>query len=294
MTLLVILILMLILLIGLLIYLYLKKNDKFTNYNGQKKIAFLFLITDIINKEHLWYEFFKKIDPNKYSIYIHYKTNDQLKYFNDYKIKNTIETKWGDISLVKAEQILLNEALKDESNFKFIFVSGSCIPIKDFNYIYDFLTKDNNSYFNNMVKKKNIYKTFQWCILNREHAEIIGKDITEINKYNDTRAPDETYILTTLKKLNNKNIIINMSPDTFTTYANWGNGWIVFHDDFSNKYKQFDSQVEKQFMFINKYPYNYTNINDTELKYLVNDTKCLFMRKITKDCILNEKILPYM
>ncbi len=280
--------------IFLIIYLHLKKNDNFTNLNSEKKIAFLFLITDIINKEDLWYDFFKNIDQNKYSIYIHYKTNDQLKYFNDYKIKNIIETKWADISLVKAEQNLLKEALKDDNNYKFIFVSGSCIPIKDFNYIYDFLTRDNYSYFNNMIKRQNIYKTFQWCILNREHAEIIGKDITEINKYNDTRAPDETYILTTLKKLNDKNIIINMSPDTFTTYANWGDGWIIFNDDFSNKYKKFNSDVQKQFMFINKYPYNYTNINDTELKYLVNDTKCLFMRKITKDCILNEKLLPYI
>ncbi len=280
--------------IFLIIYLHLKKNDNFTNLNSEKKIAFLFLITDIINKEDLWYDFFKNIDQNKYSIYIHYKTNDQLKYFNDYKIKNIIETKWADISLVKAEQNLLKEALKDDNNYKFIFVSGSCIPIKDFNYIYDFLTRDNYSYFNNMIKRQNIYKTFQWCILNREHAKIIGEDITEIKNYEESFAPDEIYILTTLKKLNDKNIIINMTPDTFTTYANWGDGWIIFNDDFSNKYKKFNSDVQKQFMFINKYPYNYTKIDDNELKYLVNDTKCLFMRKVTKECILNEKLLPYI
>lgn len=283
----------LIVIIGLLIYLYLKKTDMFTNIGG-KKIAFLFLITDIINKEDLWYNFFKNIDMNKYSIYIHYKTNDELKYFNDYKIKNIIETKWGDISLVKASQILLKEALKDDNNYKFIFVSGSCIPIKHFNYIYDFLTKDDNSYFNNMINKKNMYKTFQWCILNRKHAQIIANDTNEIKKYEEVFAPDEIYILSTLTKIYDKNIIINMAPDTFTTYANWGNKWIFFNDDFSNEYKKFNSDVQMKYVFFKKYPYNYTKIDDNELKYLVNDTKCLFMRKVTKECILNEKLLPYI
>jgi hypothetical protein len=287
------LVVILCIIIFLIVYLYLKKNDKFTNI-GEKKIAFLFLITDIINKEDLWYDFFKKIDTNKYSIYIHYKTNDQLKYFNDYKIKNIIETKWADISLVKAEQLLLKEALKDEMNYKFIFVSGSCIPIKHFNYIYDFLVKDNNSYFNTVIKKSDIYKTFQWCILNREHAQIIANDTEEIKKFEHMFAPDELYILSTLKKLNDKNIVINMTPDTFTTYANWGTGWIIYNDDFSNKYKKFNSDVLKQYIILNKYPYNYIKLDDNELKYLVNDTKCLFMRKITKECILNEKILPYV
>ena len=43
-----------------------------------KKIAFLFLIYDVINQEELWNSFFSNIDPNKYSIYIHYKNNTPL------------------------------------------------------------------------------------------------------------------------------------------------------------------------------------------------------------------------
>ena len=238
----------------LILYNYIKYQNTFMNINN-KKIAFLFLITDIINKEELWHNFIKDIDTNKYSIYIHYKTDNQLKYFNDFKIKNIIPTKWGDISLVKTEQLLLNEALKDENNYKFIFVSGSCIPIKKFNYIYDFLTQDNNSYFNNMKKiiKDNMimYKTFQWCILNRKHAEIIVNDIEEIKKYDKIFAPDELYILTTLKKINDNNIVINMTPNIFTTYANWGNSWLMYNDDFSHDYKQFNSDFEKKWLLFN-------------------------------------------
>ena len=46
-----------------------------------KKIAFCFLIYDIINHEELWNIFFKNVDANKYTIYIHYKFNKPLKYF---------------------------------------------------------------------------------------------------------------------------------------------------------------------------------------------------------------------
>ena len=99
------------------------------------KIAFLFLIYDVINHENIWFNFFNGISKNKYNIYIHYKTNDKLDYFDDYKINNTlnINTKYADISIVKAQNILIKEALKDKSNKHFVFLSGSCIPLKSFN-----------------------------------------------------------------------------------------------------------------------------------------------------------------
>ena len=52
-----------------------------------KKIAFCFVIYDIINYEELWNMFFQNVDTNKYNIYIHYKTNTPLKYFEKYKLK---------------------------------------------------------------------------------------------------------------------------------------------------------------------------------------------------------------
>ena len=91
---------------------------------------------------------------------------------------------------------LLQEAFKDENNYKFIFLSDSCIPIKSFNYIYNYLTVNNYSYINHIPNKKknkfndiyhtdNIYvkdiqllqnnfdKSPQWIILNRKHTKII-------------------------------------------------------------------------------------------------------------------------
>ena len=155
------------------------------------KIAFLFLIYDIINHESIWFNFFNGISKDKYNIYIHYKTNDNLDFFNDYKINNTlnINTKYADISIVKAQNILIKEALKDKNNKHFIFLSGSCIPLKSFNYIYNLLDTK-HSYFHvahpndcfpdcevalKYIPKKHINKASQWCILNRPHSELLIK-----------------------------------------------------------------------------------------------------------------------
>ena len=71
-----------------------------------KKIGFCFLIYDIINYEELWYKYFKNIDNKKYSIYIHYKTDVPLKYFNKYKLDNCIYTKYSDVSIINAHNLV--------------------------------------------------------------------------------------------------------------------------------------------------------------------------------------------
>ena len=290
--------LIIILIILLIIYLLRKYNNEKFNNIYSKKIAFLFLIKDKINKEELWYKFFNNIDTNKYSIYIHYKNDIKLKYFDKYKLKNIIPTKWGDISLVYAQKLLLKEAFKDESNYKFIFISDSCMPIKNFDYVYNFLTKNNDSYFNYKIEKiknnKKLYKTYQWCILNRNHTEIINNDTTEINFYikNNILAPDEIYFLTTIYKYSTDNIIINKTSDNLTTYTVWRDKFmdIIKLNDFHNKYKKFNSDMLTPYIGS---PSTYIKIDDKELMYLINDTKCLFLRKVIPDTILNESLLPY-
>ena len=58
-----------------------------TEWNKKnKKIALCFLIYEEIYHEDLWYNFLKNVDKKKYNIYIHYKTNKPLKYFEKYKL----------------------------------------------------------------------------------------------------------------------------------------------------------------------------------------------------------------
>ena len=86
------------------------KRESFEN-NNSRKVAFCFLIYDVINHEELWNNFFKNVDKNKYNIYIHYKVDIPLKYFNEYKIKNIMKTEWCGISLVQAQNLLLKVGL---------------------------------------------------------------------------------------------------------------------------------------------------------------------------------------
>jgi hypothetical protein len=257
-----------------------------------KKIAFIFLIYNVINHEDIWYHFFKNVDENKYNIYIHYKTNEKLKYFEKYKVKKTIPTKYADISIVKAQNHMLKEALFDLDNSHFIFLSGSCIPLKSFNYIYSTLD-DKFSYFHianpeecyedckgalNYIDKNYINKASQWCILNRKHSLLLisatnyFRDVNNTLNYlvwfKDSYAPDELCYITFLARIYKiflyKEIIMtyyNEPPEIATTFANW--------EGMNYKYP---SENELK---------NYIYISENELKHLIK-SPCLFGRKFKK------------
>lgn len=288
------LVILLILLIFIILLINNYKNSKIENFNNNKnkKIALCFLIYDKINQEELWYNWLKNVDHNKYNIYIHYKENKPLNYFEKYKVKNTIKTDWCDSSLVDAQNILLKEAFKDEQHQHFIFISNSCIPVKSFDYIYSYLDK-NKSYLNLAnphVKKNNlnikIYKASQWCILNKKHvSQILDnttklKEIYKLLKNQRVRGcPDEHSYISLLYDLN-KNLdseIIktpNLSANSIT-YTGWS--------DMSN-YKNFKESKKKG------QPNNYSYICEDELKYLVN-SKSLFARKFEENCKGLENLL---
>jgi len=236
-----------------------------------KKIAFCFLIYDVINHEELWNIFFKNINILKYNIYIHYKNDIKLKYFENFKLKKCIETRWGDISLVYSQNLLLTEALNDINNEHFIFLSNSCIPLKSFNYIYTYLNTS-YSYFTmndeseifprcdlllNYFDKSLIKKAHQWCILNKIHATIILNNLN-INLFSNISAPDEHFYITNIyiNNLQNNIITLNHVP-TFTN-------WIT---NFSS-------------------PKTYDNITKEELINLLN-SESLFARKFSSNCSIN-------
>jgi hypothetical protein len=233
----------------------------------------------------MWYKFFKNVDKNKYTIYIHYKeTNTKLKYFDQYKLTNCIPTKWGDISLTHAHNLLFKKALEDPLNYKFINVSQACIPFKTFDHIYNFLTKDNNGYFNvaakennfprcdillNYIDKQYISKSSEWFILNRTMASIVSNvDKNIINKmYSTIMAPEEHYFITTLYVNKIDNIITTPNlANGATTFINWGD--MDYRYSSAGEYPQ---------------PKAYTNISDEEALYLVKSV-CLFGRKFMKEC----------
>ena len=243
-----------------------------------KKIAFCFLIYNEINHEELWNIFFKNIDKNKYNIYIHYKSNKPLKYFENYKINNCIETKYEDQTIPLAYNILFRRAYNEDiENYKFIIVSGSCIPLKCFNFIYSELTKDNYGYFNVCPNVHYLSKSSNWFILNRILVEQLCFDKDNILNidYKSVYAPAEYFYYTYIKLLQLESEIIttaNSSNDA-TTFTNWG--------DMDYKYVNSHNGLK-----------NYNFISDEELTYLLN-SKCFFGRKFNKECVLNNKFYIY-
>lgn len=252
------------------------------------KIAFIFLIYNVINHEDIWYNFFKNIDKNKYSIYIHYKSDEKLKYFEEYKIKDIIKTKYADISIVTAQNNVLKIALQDLNNTNFIFLSGSCIPLKPFNYIYETI-EPLYSYFHiadadeslpdcydtlKYIERKYLKKASQWCILNRKHSNMLvyygllnysNSQLNYIKWFHNAYAPDELCYLTFLAYIYSNNLYNEIiatyyhePPEKATTFANW--------EGMNYKYVS-DNELK-----------NYIYINECELKHLLY-SPCLFGRK---------------
>lgn len=253
-----------------------------------EKIAFCFLIYDNIEFEEFWYDFFKGVDPDKYSIYIHYKENKPLKYFEGFKLDNCIDTEYGHESLVKAQNILLRKALEDEDNRKFVFVSNSCIPLKRFDYVYDFLLKDDLAYFNyfrdyvndinrlggdenynalisnGQIKLEHFKKAHQWCILNRNIANAVCDDILLdiINRENGFFAPDELVYVTAVHQLGLTDEVrfLYLNNSEATTFVNWSNHDYKYRVNWGGR------------------PFRYALISEEELTLLLK-SPCLFGRK---------------
>ena len=287
---------------GVLVILFLFYYYRCSNYNmisenlilatpqPHMKIAFLFLTYDDINNEDVWQSFFKNADPNDYNIYIHSKNKGSvLSAFNKYKIANTIDTAWGDISLVKAQNLLLTEALKDENNQFFILLSNSCIPFKTFDNIKQNLsTKLGKSIFNmssdsqifprcdntlKYTKKEYIKKASQWSILSRNHAEILAKDeniYLDWFNYPGTIADEHAYITYLYSKgLQDELIQTNNLTNGATTFIHWSD----MYYEYADKWKGQVSYGAKE----------YDNIDTEEIDFLFN-SPCLFGRKFKKGC----------
>jgi len=289
--------LFLIIIIILSYRLYQLEYNNYSNYkNYNKKIAFCFLIYDKINNEELWYKYFNNIDKNKYNIYIHYKEDKPLKYFEDYKIDKSkiIETCHCCISIALVQTLLLEESLKDKKNEHFIWLSQACIPIKSFDYIYNNL-KLNKSYLNiapdvqtdgivndliKYTKRENIKKAAMPAVLCKKHSKIIVSKKDLIKKWfeNVSICKEEVVYPTLLHHFNEKDNIIstpNLSSDAviFT-------GW----PDMTN-YKNFDKSK-----LTNNQPNAYSHICEEELDFLIK-SKSLFARKFDDNCGGLEKLI---
>ncbi len=253
--------------------------EGFDNSESKDKIAFCFLTIDNINKIDIWEEFLRGHE-DKYSLYIHPKNPEKVdpKYQSNI-IGNLIETKWGEISLVRATMNLFKAAFQNPDNKICVLVSDSCIPLNNFDYIYNelMINKDKSNiisprndtpqgykFRHNALKMKdpnfiqfiNFKKSSQWCAINRKSIEfLLTYDYTDL--FSLMFAPDEHYFINIFDKFNFPYTTMNITFDN----------WIEPSED-RQKYKPF--------------PKTYTDITDTDI-IKARQSGALFFRKVVKE-----------
>lgn len=192
----------------------------------KEKIAFCFLTYQDIVAINVWNNFFKNIDPNKYTVWIHPKNNiDISKYIFPVNIvKNKIITKnKTDISIVLATIQLLREAYSSEITH-YIFLSQSCIPLYNFDILYKIITQTNKSilsYIQNNKKERyfqfvsNIksFITHEQFVKQQPNMILVKDDVELLIKKDYTQffykmmCPDEHYFINVLLYIFKKQII---------------------------------------------------------------------------------------
>ncbi|MFQ6659690.1 hypothetical protein Gotur_028485 [Gossypium turneri] len=178
------------------------------------KIAFLFLTPGQLPFEPLWAKFFQGHE-GRFSVYVHASKEKPVHtshYFmgRDIHSESVVSPKiaaikmqvsWGKISMVDAERRLLAKALLDSDNQQFVLLSESCIPLQNFDYVYNYLMLTNVSFIDSFVdlgphgsgrysehmmpevEKDDFRKGSQWFSMKRQHAIIVMADSLYYTKF---------------------------------------------------------------------------------------------------------------
>ncbi|GAB4846721.1 Glycosyltransferase bc10 [Ancistrocladus abbreviatus] len=164
----------------------------------QPKIAFLFIARNRLPLDFVWDAFFRADNENKFSIFVHSrpgflfnKATTKSSYFIDRQVNNSIQVDWGEATMIQAERILLENALIDPYNERFLFLSDSCIPLYNFSYTYEYIMSASTSFVDSFADTKegrynpkmhpvipvhNWRKGSQWVVLSRKHANVVVND----------------------------------------------------------------------------------------------------------------------
>ncbi|XP_073010655.1 glycosyltransferase BC10-like [Typha latifolia] len=166
------------------------------------KVAFMFLTPGSLPFERLWEKFFLGHE-GRFTIYVHASKEKSVHISSLFIGRNIRSEKvaWGKISMVEAEKRLLANALQDADNQHFVLLSESCVPLHNFDYIYNYLMGTNISFIDCFedpgphgtgrysehmlpeIEKKDWRKGAQWFSVKRQHAVLILADSLYYSKF---------------------------------------------------------------------------------------------------------------
>ena len=236
------------------------------------KVAFCFLTYENLNHPAIWSTMFRR-HADRLSVYIHNKFpfTDRVYGLDQYCIEGTVPTSWGGLSIVHATHRLFQEALKDPDNQFFVLLSNACIPLYNFDRIYDTLVTTNASVihhrrehvhrFNRLHDKKffdrsEFRKQSQWMVLTRRAvAYCTQNDFTCV--FGDRfHVPDEHYFVNVLRRAD---FPIRNAPMTHVTW----------------------SRLRL------RHPVEYRVLSDAQVGEIRRQSpQSLFLRKVHRQCIL--------
>ena len=101
--------------------------------------------------------------------------------------------------------LLFEEAFKDNENEYFILLSESCIPLHNFDFIYNKINSNNASIINTFDENKQ----HQWILLKRDLLEWFLKN-KYLDDFNNLKPPDEYYFINLIKNLSYIIYLISM------------------------------------------------------------------------------------
>ncbi|CAL0305718.1 unnamed protein product [Lupinus luteus] len=204
-----------------------------------RKIAFMFLTTTPLPFAPLWESYFNQTKENLYNIYIH--ADPTFSYdppFSGVFSKRVIPSKPTarlSPTLTSAARRLLAQALThDRSNYMFVLLSSSCIPLHSFNFTYRTLINSTKSFIE--ILENEVWKFDRWAArgvdamlpevkledfrigsqfwsLTRRHARIVVSDKKLWSKFKlpcvrlDTCYPEENYFPTLLSMVDPKGCV---------------------------------------------------------------------------------------
>merc|ERR1712118_524531 len=108
--------------------------------SGKGAVAFLFLTMSDLTQPDMWYDWFCKTsdqEKEKINIYLHNKNKMKDTFLENFEMKTKTQTRWGDSSLVIAELLMLQEAVKNPDNQYFVMMSDTTVPLYSFGELYD-------------------------------------------------------------------------------------------------------------------------------------------------------------
>ncbi|XP_057720671.1 glycosyltransferase BC10-like [Arachis stenosperma] len=265
------------------------------------KVAFLFLTPGSLPFEKLWHMFFKGHE-GKFSVYLH-ASREKPVHVSPYFVGREIHSEpvgWGKFSMVEAERRLLANALLDPDNQHFVLLSDSCIPVRKFDFMYNYLLLTNVSfvdcyvdagphgngrYIERMlpeVEMKDFRKGSQWFSMKRQHAIIVMADSLYFTKFKHHCRPnmeggkncyaDEHY-LPTFFSMRDPGGIANWS----VTYVDWSER--KWHPR-SYKARDISHQLIRKIASIDQSPH-YTS----DIKRSVVITPCI-LNNLKRPCYL--------